>query len=42
MDRPLIIINFQGVLGDFQKDTDSVLSVRRGSIEGLKLLMNHF
>jgi hypothetical protein len=40
MDRPLVILNFQGVLGDFFKDKD--LNLRHGVFDGLRLLCNHF
>jgi hypothetical protein len=44
MDRPLVIINFQGVLGDFLRDKLDPLQInlRVGAKEGLKLLTNHF
>ena len=42
MDRPLVILNFQGVLGDFQKVGGSAINIKPGTIEGLRLLRNYF
>lgn len=42
MDRPLVIVNFQGVLGDFQKVAGSAINIKSGTVEGLRLLRNHF
>lgn len=44
MDKPLVIVNFQGVIGDFiyDKGDSDVLIIRAGALEGLKMLSNHF
>ena len=43
MDRPLVILNFQGVLGDFIKDNGlNSLNFRYGAVESLKMLTQHF
>jgi len=53
MDRPLVILNFQGVLGDFVREKtvqekgapqepQYVLNLRQGALDGIKLLTNHF
>ena len=52
MDRPLIIVNFQDLLGDFAPDklqqssnnynSVSEINLYPGSLEGLKLLSVHF
>jgi hypothetical protein len=54
MDRPIIVINFQGVIGDFfkpcafgnPKDQEqsliSNLFIRVGAIQGLKFLAKNF
>ena len=44
MDRPLIILNFQGVIGDFvsEKGQSEGFNLRTGAMEGLKYLAHHF
>lgn len=49
MDRPLIIIQFQDLLGDFSKEKSQtgytpfeLANLRPGAIDGLKLLSTHF
>ena len=39
MDRPLIILNFQGLIGDF---LNTELNIRQGSLDGIRMLNNHF
>lgn len=46
-DCSLVVVNFEGVLGDIFKDniwqdTQSTLHLRKGVIKGLKLLISHF
>ena len=49
MDRPLIVIQFQDLIGDFTKGkldpnfaTFEQINLRLGALEGLKLLSTHF
>ena len=44
LDKPLVIVNFQGVIGDFfyEKSDFEVINIRAGALEGLKMLSNHF
>jgi hypothetical protein len=50
MDRPLVLVNFQGVLGDFlvnkisekTPDVKQGINLRPGALEGLKMLSNNF
>jgi hypothetical protein len=50
MDRPLVLVNFQGVLGDFlvnkmnekTPETKQEINLRPGALEGLRMLSNNF
>jgi len=44
MDKPLVVVSFQGVIGDFmfEKGDVDVVNIRAGALEGLKLLSYHF
>ena len=41
MDRPLVILTFQGLLGDFHK-SQGCLNLRNGAIEAIKMLTANF
>lgn len=44
MDKPLVVVCFQGVIGDFlfERGDVDVVNIRAGALEGLKLLSYHF